>query len=124
MNAIVEAAIAKAVKMPRNLPVGSHKVDIVVRIQGTLTKGEDYETTVYQSVPFDRLFAIALSKLNGVTAEMIVREALANEIETEEVKASVKEAVRELVDATVKTASGKTTAKLNTELIESAIFAA
>jgi len=114
---------ANKVEPSTKLPVGTHEVDFLVHIFGTITKGEDYDSAVYQAVPFDLLFALAMSHLNGVTTESIVREALSildqngdtqrNAIK--EIKASVDAAVKKLVKATTKNCSGKTTAKLSVE---------
>lgn len=119
LTEIERAAIAKAASMPKGLPAGKHEVDILVHIKGYINKGEDYESSVYQSIPFDQLFAVAMSKLNAVTIESIVREALADEVDSSIVKDSVKDAIAKLTEASTKTCSGKTTAKLKAEKIES-----
>ena len=119
---IEAAALVKAATMPKDLPVGEHHIDMLVRIFGTITKGKDYDSAVYQPIPFDQLFAIAMSKLNGVTIESIVREALdSDDIDASGVKDSVKEAIAALTDKAVKTCSGKTTAKISAEVVEALV---
>lgn len=58
---------------------GSYRVEATLRVSATCTVGEDFDRRRTQSVPWQDLFALALSKLNGVTAEALVREALATE---------------------------------------------
>lgn len=120
---IQKVAITKVGSKSPKIEEGVYDVDFLVRIKGTVRKGKDYPTTVYQSVPFDKLFAIALSKLNGVTVESIVREALSDEDNTEKIKEEVNESVRKLVNASEKIVNGKTTANLNIEIVEESIAA-
>lgn len=114
LTEIEAAAVAKSAKVAKDLPVGTHNVDILVRIQGTITKGEDYTGTVYAAVPFDKLFAVAMSKLNGTTVAALMREALAEESDAllEQIKPQAQAAIAALVGTTEKIQSGKTTAKL------------
>lgn len=123
LNKIEQAAISKAASLPKELPAGVHNVDMLIRIVGTITKGEDYNSVIYQSIPFDQLFTIAMSKLNGVTIKAVVKEALAQDFDTTNVKEEVKEAVIALTEKSVKTCSGKTTAKLAVEKIGEATLA-
>lgn len=47
-----------------------------VRASGPIRQGEDYDQAVWQSVPWQHIAAVLLSKTNGVTMEAVVREAL------------------------------------------------
>jgi len=116
MNEALKVAISKSVKT-ETLDPGEYKVDALVRIKGTVKKGEDYDSAVYQSIPFDQLFAVAMSKLNGVTVESIVKAALADETDSSAVKDAVKDAIAKLTEKSVKRCSGKTTAKVTAEVI-------
>lgn len=120
LNPVEQAALIKAVRsMPKALPVGEHEIDMTVRVQGTLTKGADYDSATYQAIPFDKLFMIAMSKLNNITVDSIVKEALeSEELDTSEVKNKVKEVIAALTEKVVKTQSGKTTARLSVSKIE------
>lgn len=78
-------------------------------------KGSDHEAIVNAAVPYDKLLAVALSKLNGVTVEAIVREALEAEVlSTDEVKAQAEEAIKRFKAQAVKTVAGRTTIKSQT----------
>ena len=63
------------------LTVGDHDVDVVVRVSGTLSKGEDHTKKVVAKADPWTLLAVALSHLNGVTVDSIVREALTSDPE-------------------------------------------
>jgi len=120
LSEIENTAIAKATKPSKELTAGKHEVDVTIRIQGTITKGEDYSGTVYQSVPFDRMFAVAMSKLNSTTIEAIMREALSDNAADllERIKPQAQAAIQTLTQQTEKIQNGKTTAKLKVTKIE------
>lgn len=106
------AALAKVAPKNDLLP-GEHFVDFMVRITGTIKKGEDYEQVIAQSAAPWKLLAAALNMLNQVSIDKIVREA--EEIAGEDEKAlktKVSEALEKIKGPTTKWCHGKTTAKL------------
>lgn len=111
-------ALSKATKAIRSevLP-GEYTIDSTFRVVGTMKVGEDFEQSFPQSIKPFALLASALSKLNGVTIEAIVRESLENTIDTEEIELRAKVAISKLVAPTVKVANGKVTHKCVVEEI-------
>jgi hypothetical protein len=115
-TAVAKVIKDKALKEARaTLMVGTHEVDTVVRIKGTITVGEDYEERIVGKADAWTLLEVALSKLNGVTVEMLVREALNGTINTETVKAQAEQAMETVKEATLTICKGKVTTKLEAE---------
>ena len=88
-------------------------IDYVLRGSAVIRKGEDYKSIVDRSIPYDKLFAIALSKLNGVTVESIVREALESDLSTSDmqIKTQAVKAIAKFKGRAEKIVSGRTTVK-------------
>ena len=100
----------------KEFSVGEHEVDFMVRISGTIKKGEDCEQVVAQKAKPWGLLGLALSKLNGVTVDSLVREFVElGEVEQEEIKESADNAVKEIKGTVVGNCSGKVTSKLKVE---------
>lgn len=101
-------------KAKEKLPVGTHEVDALVHISGTVTKGEDYEQVIWHKATPEAILAVALSKLNGVTIESIVKEAM--DIDPERItiiKKEAEEAIEKLrLDKGMTKCKGKVTSKL------------
>jgi hypothetical protein len=121
---LVPLALAKAVaekdykQLTAELPEGTFCFDTVVHLKGTIKKGAPFESKVPAAIDPWALLHRALSKLNAVTLESLVQEALnATEAETEEIKASAKKAVDRLVAATSRTMSGRVTAQVVWEVV-------
>lgn len=74
---------------------GSYRVEATVRVSATCSVGEDFDRRRTQTVPWQDLFGLALSKLNGVTVEALVREALATE---HKAPAALKEQVATVIE--------------------------
>ena len=96
------------------LAVGTHEVDAIVHLKGTVTKGADYEQIIWHKAQPEAILAVALSKLNGVTIEAIVKEAM--DIDPERItiiKKEADEAIEKLREDKGKTTcTGKVTSKL------------
>lgn len=89
---------------------GDYSGSVTVTVDYNLRVGEDYtQNIVGKAQPWD-LLAIALSKLNGVTVESIVREALSG-VDTTEVKAQAKAAMATVKGETSTECKGKVTGK-------------
>lgn len=109
MDNVLQLALAKAFDEPANRPApGEYHVDTLVRIIGSVRIGEDYQQAVTASIPWQRLFEVALSKLNNATLESIVREAVDGS-ESPEIKKTVQNAVSKLKAGTIRECKGKVT---------------
>ncbi len=124
MNAVQTIAISKLIgeqveKDARKLvSPGSYSADFWVHVSGDIDVGEDYVRRVPQKAkPWD-LLAIALSRLNGVTVESIVREALnaAPEL-VETVKKQAEAAIQSIKGTTETVCGGRVNADLNFEVV-------
>lgn len=60
----------------KKLTVGDHSIDETFRIKGTLSKAADHVQVVSMSLPAWKIIAVLLSKLNGVTIESVLDEAM------------------------------------------------
>jgi len=98
---------------------GTYDVDATLRILGRVTVGDDYDQRIVQSMCPLRLLAVALNKLNGVSVESLVEEALSTDpkelpegvLGENEIKARVAAAMEALKGTTVKSCKGKITVK-------------
>lgn len=86
-------------------------VEFTVTGKAVVKRGEDFEQVQTFAVPYDLLLAVTLSKLNGVTVESIVREALSTDIDPSQVKAEASEALKKIKGTAMRKASGKITVK-------------
>jgi predicted nucleotidyltransferase len=86
-------------------------VEFTVTGKAVVKRGEDYEQVQSFAVPYDLLLAVTLSKLNGVTVESIVREALSTDIDPAQVKAQASEALAKIKGTAKRKTSGKITVK-------------
>lgn len=83
---------------------------VLIDVTGTVTVGEDYEQRIVAKADPWTLLAVALSKLNGVTVDAIVREALtADEKLVKSIKAQADTAMGTLKAETVTSCKGKVT---------------
>lgn len=97
------------------LSSGEYEVDTRIRLIGVVKKGEPYMTKVAMRADPWKLLAVALSKLNNVTMETIVRESLAEDSTI--VKAAADEAIARIVAATESEVDGRITGKVIMELL-------
>src|ERR1035437_7099546 len=97
------------------LKEGEYDVDLSAHVSGKLKVGKNFEQKQTNKIPWALYFAVALSKLNGVTIEAIAKEvaALPN---PEEIEAQVKVPAQTVVDGLKGTtwtpARGRVNAKL------------
>jgi len=117
-NAIEITAISKMIKKAvldssRDLlSVGIHPVNCLVRIDGTIKVGEDFEKRQTNKIDWIGLTALALSKLNGVTVESLIAEFEKNGIDSKDVKKQAQAKVDALRDSTMQTSKGAVTTQL------------
>lgn len=55
---------------------GEYAIDATIRVRGKLSVAEDKFSAVSTAVPWRDMCAVLFSKLNGVTVESVLREAL------------------------------------------------
>ena len=118
--AAAKAVDAKSTKLAREaVDAGVHAVDFMLRIKGSFRVGEDYEQRLVAKADPFALLAVALSKLNGVTIDALVKEALeADPAEIKAIKAQAAEAVEALKAPTMSVCRGKVTTDLEFEIVE------
>jgi len=95
------------------LDVGTYLIDALVHVTGQVKKGEQAEQVVHMAVPQWAIIAVLLSKVNGVTIDAVVREALS--LPDEAVTAVKKQAAKAIDQIKVpakKMVAGKVTTKL------------
>ena len=118
--AAAKAVDTRSTKLAREaVEVGTHAVDFFLRIKGSFKVGEDYEQRLVAKADPFALLAVALSKLNGVTIDSIVKEAQdADPGEIKAIKAKAAEAVEALKAPTMSVCRGKVTTDLEFEIVE------
>ena len=93
-----------------DMSTGDHAVRFAVEVAGILKVGEDYNQRFVAKADPWTMLSVALSKLNNVTIESIVAEALSVEPElAKAIKAKADIAIDALKAATVQRARGKVT---------------
>lgn len=98
--------------------VGKHDIDVVVRITGSLSVGEDYEQRLAAKADPWGLLAVALSKLNGVTVDSIVREHIdADPAEAKAIKVAAQDALAAVKAPTLSRCNGKVLTDLAIEVV-------
>lgn len=97
-----------------SLSVGTHLIDALIHIKGQIKKGEDVEQIVHMKVPHWAIIAVLMSKVNGVTLDAVVREALSL---PEEQVTKIKEQAAKAIDAVKAPAKSLTAGKVTTKLV-------
>lgn len=101
---------------------GRYTVDTLIRLRGEVTVGPDTEKRVSASIPWQQMCAVLLSKLNGVTVESVLAEALAAQKGDgsllENINERARTAVDKLVESTRQTVNGSVKARVEIEEIE------
>lgn len=100
---------AKAVR--DDVEPGDYEIDVLVRLHGSIRVGEDHEAEVTAEIPWQRVAAVLFDKLNGVTIESVLSEAL-GDVDLDGIKAEAVAAMRALKGSTLQTVKGKVTQKL------------
>jgi hypothetical protein len=137
INNLQALAISKVVsdtvasKAKEGIEVGKHEVNFLVRVQGTVTLGEDYEQEFWQIAKPETTILALICALNGTTADKITQEEydrIMADVEgkdyqiTEEAAARFKKDreanLKKLRQPCKKTAKGKLTAKISGEIVE------
>lgn len=120
-QALFALAIADLTKLlgVERLPVGTHMVEetVTLRISGEVKVGEDYKQKLVAKADPWLLLSVALSKLNGVTVEALVREAVNTDLSDEKIKDKADEAIAAIKEITWSDCKGKVTKKLAVEVV-------
>lgn len=120
--------VAKAVKdkiadkARAQVDPAEYAVDLTVRIQGSIRKGEDYEKDIPHRVKWDLLFAALASKVNDETLSAVLRDyAKASEDEGKslisQIKGKVEGIVVDLKGSTRAVVNGPITTDLTVEVL-------
>jgi hypothetical protein len=125
MSAQEIIALAKAVSSKdykeavKELSVGTHHVNFSVDIVGKIRRGADYESHIVAKAEPWKLLAAALSHLNGVTIESLVRESLNEDPKlVQDVKKQATEAIKKIKAPTKTACNGKINHHIDVELSE------
>ena len=106
-------------KVRETVKAGQYDIDAIVRIVGTMKVGNDHPAKISAAVPWQRLVGVLFSKVNGVTMESVVREALAAGPDLEdEISERAQAAVNELVEAQTATRKGRVTLKVEVQGVD------
>lgn len=129
LSIVESTALAKVGKV-EDLGEGTHNVDFFVHVRGALKQGASYSQNIVAAANFQTLFYLALSKMNGTTAEFIANlatEALAlednaeakakMEAELATIKATADAAVQKIKAATNRSCKGKLTAAVTAVVV-------
>lgn len=101
--------IANASELVNSNREVEHKIDFVFQGEIVVKKGNDFSQVHSFSVPYDKIVAILLSKLNGVTMDSVVREALETEIDTKDIKSQANVALAKIKGRGQRAMNGKVT---------------
>lgn len=107
----------KAKKIRGDVEAGEYTIDVIVRLHGDLRVGEDYDAEITASIPWQRLAAVLFDKLNDVTIENVLSEAL-GDVDDSQIKAAADAAMLALKGSTTKTCKGKVTQSLAVDLVD------
>jgi hypothetical protein len=101
--ALSVADITKLLNVERLKP-GTYQVEetVTLTITGQVKVGENYEQRVVAKADPWKLLLVAMSKLNDVTMESLVRESLNGTLETDAVELEAKQAVGKVMSANEK----------------------
>lgn len=88
---------------------GEYSGQATVTVSYKLKVGNDYEQNIVAKADPWALLAVALSKLNGVTVDVIVRESVDGSISAETIKAEADAAIQKIKATTKSSCKGKVT---------------
>jgi multidrug efflux pump subunit AcrB len=133
VNSEQTVAVAKVIKekavkeASKNLDPGKYDVELLVRILGSFTKGEDYEQRVTAKINYALLASLALSKVNKETRDTIVEDFLMSMGRSEtsdehkklidQIKDEIQPKLDEIKGMTTTKMTGKVTTDLSIEVI-------
>lgn len=107
----------KSKKIRGDVEPGEYTIDVIVRLHGELRVGEDYDSEIVASIPWQKVAAVLFDKVNDVTIESVLSEAL-GDIDDSQIKDQADAAMLALTGSTEKTCKGKVTQNLIVELAD------
>ena len=105
-------------EMRAGILAGRYRGTASVSLEWDLKVGESYEATIVAKADPWSLLALALSKLNAVTVDALVRECLAGPIDAKATKEAADAAIAAIKAPTKTLCSGKTSGAVTVNLIE------
>jgi len=137
LNDLVTLAVSKvtstaSVKAAKDgIAVGNHQVNCLVRVQGNITLGEEYEQEFWQISKPERTVLALVCAVNGTTADKITQEQYdrilddvegrfheISDKEAERFKSDRVKTIKKLREPCLKMAAGKLTGKVKAEIVE------
>lgn len=123
-EALVPVALHKLIAPPKykklvpDIAPGEYPIELQIRILGSLKKGEPFTQRIAAKANPWAIAALALSKLNGVSMDALVRESIAVPRETQDaIKEQATQALQKIVDSTRTEMEGRVTANLVHEVL-------
>ena len=119
--ALGKALASKEVReASKALAPGEHAVDLLVRISGSLKRGDDYSQNTVQKVDWLSLCAVLLDGKNAKEIAEAVRLSLSDEAKPKAkgIKKAAEAAMLVLKGSTLTECNGKVTTDLTVEVIE------
>jgi len=87
----------------------AHKITFLIQGEVVVKKGENFNQVVSFSLPYDKIIAVLLSKLNGVTLESVVREAVDSKLDDSDIKKRATTALKKIKGTGSNRMEGKVT---------------
>ncbi len=107
----------KSKKIRGDVKPGEYTIDVIVRLHGELRVGDDYQSEIVASIPWQKVAAVLFDKVNDVTIEGVLSEAL-GDIDDSRIKDQADAAMLALTGSTEKTCKGKVTQNLIVEMAD------
>lgn len=110
MNAETILALSKWDKsdtVRAKIAPGTYEIDALIRVRGEMVVGKDCpDAKIAAAVPWQKICTVLLGKLNGVTIESVLREALAGGDALDEAAKEVQEKTAAAIEALVESKRG------------------
>ena len=123
MDAIQKAVVARIVKdeekkeASEQIKPGAYKGEFMARIAYAFKRGEDFEKAIPAKARPWKLLALALSKLNGVTVDALVRESEAGTVEENDIEKRANEAIATIAAATMTKCNGQVRGTFSLDIV-------
>lgn len=86
-------------------------VSFKIEGKAVVKKGNDYKQIISFALPYDKMIAVLMSKLNGITVESVVKEALESNLNESEIKKNAVKALAKFKGMAERECAGKVTVK-------------
>lgn len=106
---LIGKELAKSDELVNSNREQEYKINFLIGGEVVVKRGHDYKQVISFSLPYDKMIAVLLSKLNGVTIDSVVREALESDLDTSDIKAKASEALKSIKGLGERNCSGKIT---------------